>query len=154
MVNFVFQPTYVSGPSMEPTLETGHILIVEKITQRFGTLKQGDIVSLYVPEQLDEGKKNIIKRIVALEGDRVEIKDGTVYVNKKRLDDSFLTEKYTPAYTQEYSDLVVPKGCVFVLGDNRTNSKDSRMMGPIPVDRVMGKTFVRLFPFNKIGKVR
>ena len=111
-------------------------------------------MSLYVPEQLDEGKKNIIKRIVALEGDRVEIKDGTVYVNKKRLDDSFLTEKYTPAYTQEYSDLVVPKGCVFVLGDNRTNSKDSRMMGPIPVDRVMGKTFVRLFPFNKIGKVR
>ena len=150
IITFVGQRTIVYGISMEPTLHNNDQLVVEKLSTRFGKLKYGDIITIYVPEFLGEGKDYIIKRVIGVEGDSVEIKDGKVYLNGKALSEAYINGSGTQAVEPEFSQVTVPAGKVFVLGDNRLPgaSKDSRTIGLVGLDRVKGRAFVRVYPFK------
>jgi signal peptidase I len=151
IVTFIAQRTIVDGSSMLPTLHDGDQLIVEKITPRLSKLKRGDVVTLYIPELLEEGKEYVVKRIIALEGDTVEIMDGKVFVNGEQLEEEYINGNNTYAVNSEYSHVVVPEGHVYVLGDNRlpNASYDSRSFGPIDLDKITGKMLIRYYPFGK-----
>lgn len=153
IVNFVVQRTIVNGSSMEPTLQDKNQLLIEKLTQRFGNLHRGDIVTIYVPEFLEEGKDFMIKRVIGVEGDTVEIKDRTVYVNNVPLKEDYINGSETLPGNMQHDKITVPKGHVYVLGDNRlpNASRDSRIIGPVSLDKIRGRAFIRYYPFNEMG---
>lgn len=143
---FIFEPITVEGSSMVPTLHDGDMLIVDKISYRFTAPKRGDIVIFKYPGDMRE---NFVKRIIAVGGDEIEIKNGEVYVNGQRL-----VEDYIEAKTQTgFNDSIVPPGTIFVLGDNRNGSKDSRdpQVGFVPVDNIVGRAVLRIWPVQRIG---
>jgi signal peptidase I, bacterial type len=151
IVTFVVQRTLVHDISMRPTLVDGDNLIVEKLSAKLGGLKPGDIIVFYSPEE----KKQLIKRLIAVAGDKVEIKDGKVFVNGKQREESYIKGVDTePLGSPEYSNLTVKKGYVYVLGDNRPNSMDSRILGPIETSRISGRAVFRFYPFNKFGGLK
>ena len=158
IVNFVAQITIVNGSSMETTLQDGDRLIIEKISPRFGWLKRGDIVTINDYPGLDSDRKPIIKRVIGVEGDRVEIRDGKVYVNGEVLEEDYINVDAhgTLEANIKYSELYVPEGHIYVLGDNRLpgQSKDSRTFGTVDIKDVGGKAIFRFFPFSKIGTLR
>lgn len=144
------KPTIVKNYSMSPTLEENDFLIINRLLYNRGTPQKGDIVVFQSSLQTLGGKdKLLIKRVIAVPGDEVIITDGDVYINGELLEEVYLAEDYT--YGQ--INLVVPEGKIFAMGDNRNNSLDSRddVLGLIEIDDIMGKAFIRLFPFNRIG---
>ena len=103
---------------------------------------------------LEIGKESYIKRVIGLPGDHIEIKDGKVYINDAELDEPYLQpEVTTNVELNQYHDLVVPENCVFVMGDNRDHSTDSRAFGCIPLDKIEGKVWIRFWPLNLFGTV-
>lgn len=143
---FIFNTTYVLGSSMYPTLHERDRLFTNKIVYTFNTPKHEDIVVLKAP---DNPEKDYIKRVIGIEGDLVEIKEGKVYLNGDLLREDYLEDDaYT--YTYDQNAWKVPKGHVFVLGDNRhkSASKDSRYFGCIKVSTIKGKASFRYFPFD------
>ncbi len=152
IITFIGQRTVVYGNSMQPTFQPGNQVIVEKITPRFGKLKTGDIVTIYMPEVMEAGKDMLIKRVIATEGQTMEIKNGKVYVNGNELEEEYINGDRTMAIEREYGSLQVPAGYVYIMGDNRIpgESKDSRMIGPVSMDRIRGKVLVRFYPFENI----
>ena len=104
---------------------------------------------------LEMNKTSYIKRIIAVEGDHIEIKDGNVYLNGQKLEETYLDQGIITNLGQygTFSDVVVPKGYVFVMGDNRDHSTDSRCFGCIPVSKIEGKVWIRFWPFSKFGSV-
>lgn len=150
IVTFVAQRTVVHQVSMQPLLVEGDNLIVEKISSRFGLLHKGDIIVFNSPE----GNIQLIKRLIAVEGDKVEIKDGKVYVNdiadEKSNPKGVVTD---PGEIPEYSNFTVPKGYIYALGDNRPESHDCRAFGPVEAKRITGRAIFRFFPFSKFGRV-
>lgn len=156
IVNFVGQFTIVQGNSMLPTLENNDILIIEKLTQRFGAYKQGDIVVVKIPEFLDGGKTYAIKRIAATEGQRIAIHDGEVFVDGEKLQETYINGSETQIAAGLHDDLTVPKDAVYILGDNRLpgQSKDSRYFGPISVKQITGRVIFRLFPLRGFGLLK
>lgn len=105
---------------------------------------------------LELNKTSYIKRVIGVEGDHIEIKDGKVYLNDAELIENYLDENVTTNMGQYgvFSDIVVPEGYVFVMGDNREHSTDSRAFGCIPVSKIEGKVWIRFWPFSKFGKVK
>lgn len=159
IVTFVVQRTVVSGESMMPTLKNGDNLLVEKISPKLGSFTHGTIVTINVPEQIRKQynveKNPIIKRIIAVEGEKVEIKDGKVLVNGLAKTENYITGNFTEAKENpDFSKLTVPPGCVYVLGDNRGNSTDSRIIGPINKKWVIGKVLIRISPFKSFGFIK
>lgn len=148
IVTFVAQRTIVHDVSMQPTLYEGDNLVVEKISHKIGNLKRGDIIVFYEPQS----DRQLIKRLIALEGDTVEIKDGKVFVNGEALEENYIKGDFTPP--GEYNNLTVEEGKLFVMGDNRMNSRDSRSLGTIDISQVTGKAIFRFYPFNKIGALK
>ncbi|RKD34752.1 signal peptidase I [Thermohalobacter berrensis] len=145
---FIFNSTYVLGSSMYPTLHEKDRLFTNKVVYFFNEPQRGDIVVLKAP---DDPEKDYIKRVIAIEGDLIAIKNGKVYVNNKLLKEEYIREG---SYTYGNIKLKVPQGHVFVLGDNRERgaSKDSRYFGPVPIDLIKGKASFRYFPFdNRFG---
>lgn len=118
--------------------------------------KTKGIWSKFVYNILEINKRSYIKRIIGTEGDHVEIKDDKVYLNDKLLQEDYLNQNVpTNMGTYGvYSDIVVPKGYVFVLGDNREHSVDSRCFGCVPISKIEGKVWIRFWPFSKFGKVK
>lgn len=108
----------------------------------------------FVYNVLEIGKTSFIKRVIGLPGDHVEIKDGKVYINEKELDEPYLKEGViTEASQGAFTNIVVPEGTVFIMGDNRGNSTDSRHFGCIPLEKIESKVLVRFWPLNLAGKV-
>ena len=109
----------------------------------------------FIYNVLEIGKISYIKRIIGIAGDHIEIKDGAVYLNGNELEETYLDEEVkTDLGTYGvYSDVVVPEGYIFVMGDNRAHSTDSRCFGCIPVSKIEGKVWIRFWPFSKFGKV-
>ena len=101
---------------------------------------------------LEAGKTSYIKRIIAIEGDLIKIEDGEVYLNGEKLEEEYLPDG-VDTKSVYYNNLVVPEGCVFVMGDNRDKSMDSRAFGCIPVEKIEGKVKLRYWPLSKFGKV-
>lgn len=149
---FIFNTTYVLGNSMYPTLHEKDRLFANKISLYFKGPSRGDVVVLKAPDAPD---KDYIKRVIGIEGDEIEIRNGNVYVNGDILDEPYLPEdSYTHAYDDAY--WTVPRGYVFVLGDNRDEgaSKDSRYFGCVSVKTIKGITGFRYFPMDgRFGKV-
>ena len=155
---FLFTPIVVDGVSMMPTLEHGDKMIVNKIGYTIGEPKNFDIVVFHAPEQ-----KDYIKRVIGLPGDEVAYRDDVLYINgeafeepyldeyKAEILDGTLTEDFT--LEEKWGSKTVPEGHVFVLGDNRRKSKDSRMIGFVAIDEIIGSTKMVFWPFKNIGFV-
>lgn len=109
----------------------------------------------FIYNVLEIGKTSFIKRVIGLPGDHIEIKDGKVYINDTELDEPYLKENVkTEAVQGVFTNIVVPQGTVFVMGDNRGNSTDSRHFGCIPIEKIESKVLVRFWPLNLMGKVK
>lgn len=156
IVKYVFQITIVSGNSMEKYLHNGNRLIVEKFIYKMNGLKRGEIVIINRPRDIEDERTPIIKRVIALEGDVIEIKDGNVYVNNEKIDEPYINGTTTYGIVPEYQSLVVPEGYVYVLGDNRmpNESLDSRIFGPVSLKKVEGRAVLRFYPFAQFGKLK
>lgn len=144
---FVVETYVVQGPSMEPTLRDGERLLVNKLVYRFSKPQRGDVIVFRYP--LDPSR-DYIKRVIAVEGDVVEIRTGRVYRNGQLLEEPYVRH----IGLSSMSRLVVPPGTVFVMGDNRLNSEDSRTFGPVQVSLVKGKASVVIWPFKLAGVVK
>ncbi|MDK2925873.1 MAG: signal peptidase [Bacillota bacterium] len=148
IITFVVQSFIVTGPSMEPTLRSGERLLINKFIYRFTEPKPGDIVVFHPAAR---PRDDYIKRVIAVAGQTVEIRDGKVWVDGKAQDEPYLSE---PTYGQ-FGPVRIPQGRIFVLGDNRNNSQDSRYpeVGLVPLKSVIGKAVLRYWPLNRLGLV-
>jgi signal peptidase I len=144
---FVGQATRVEGQSMEPNLHSDQRLVVEKLSYHFHGPRRFDIVVIKMPSQGDE---LLIKRVIGLPGDTVEIRDGHVFINGELLNEPFTNEPTQPG---RYSKITVPPLNIFVLGDNRGRSNDSRSFGPVPIANVIGRAWLSYWPPQKVGLV-
>ncbi|MNS39707.1 Signal peptidase I T [compost metagenome] len=153
----VAEARFIPSESMRPTLEVGDRLIVEKVTYHFGPPNRGDIVVFNPPERAGGNGNAFIKRVVGLPGDKLHIDEGKVFINGKPLTEPYIAE--APLYMEPdwaslgMPDGVVPKGSVFVMGDNRNNSQDSHVWGPLPIKNIIGQTVFRFWPVNRLGPV-
>jgi len=104
---------------------------------------------------LEIGKESYIKRVIALPGEHVVIKDGKVFINNKELDEKYLKEDVKTEINQNigFDDFIVPQNCIFAMGDNRSGSMDCRDFGCIPLEKIEGTVWIRIFPFNKFGNI-
>lgn len=167
-VRGVVQNFKVEGSSMEPTLHHGQYLLVNKaayagmdvsfpaqllamlpegsdtVLRPFGAPNRGDIVVFRYPR---DPSRDFIKRVVALPGEKVEVRSGIVYVNDQRLEEPYVLEN--PTYSREASE--VPEDNFFVLGDNRNNSSDSHVWGPVPFDNIIGRAWLTYWPWQDWG---
>ena len=153
--NFVAQPYKVQQTSMERTLEENEYVLVDKLTPRFDAYNRGDIVVFEPPEDWGESNTPFIKRVIGEPGDVVEIRDGLVYINEVALDEPYVYEEDGEAQPTiaplEQSTWTIPEGDLFLMGDHRTNSADSRTFGPVPIDRVVGRAWLRYWPLDTFG---
>lgn len=151
--HFIIQPFYVKGASMEPNFYDHEYLIIDEITYRFTEPKRGDIIVFRYPRNPQEF---FIKRIIALPGEKIQIKDGNIYIfNGENKDGFLLKEDYIANDIKTYStmeDVVgLDKDEFFVLGDNRNSSKDSRSFGPVNKSFVIGRVVFRGWPFDRVN---
>ena len=144
---FVVESFLVQGSSMEPTLHHGDRLLVNKLVYRFSSPEPGDIVVFRAPLN---PAKDYIKRVIAAPGDRIRIEDGVVYVNGQPLAEPYIERRGHSNMPEQ----VVPPGSVFVMGDNRTNSQDSREFGFVHVDAIVGKAFIVYWPPDAFRTIR
>jgi signal peptidase I len=143
---FVAQAMVVQGPSMQPNLYVDHRVMVEKVTYRFiHGPRRGDVVIVEVPGE-DEP---LIKRVVALSGETVEVRGGRVLINGQPLQEPWPTQRGGPSYPSTS----VPPLHVFVLGDNRGSSRDSRSFGPVSVDQLVGRAWLVYWPLDQVRLV-
>lgn len=145
---FVVQPFYIPSSSMEPTLLPGDRVLVSKFVYRFTKPKPGDVVVFVAPSTNASFEQDFIKRVVATEGMKLKVKAGRLYINGKPQKENF-TRPDTPS--SFFGEITVPKGTVFVMGDNRANSKDSRYFGPIKKESILGKAYVIYWPPDRFG---
>jgi len=145
---FLFGSYIVDGPSMKPNFHTGERIIVNKLLYKFREPKRGEVIVFHAP-----GNKDFIKRVVALPGETVKVQGDTVFVNGQAVDEPFLRDVIEQAKQsgRTYNDLnwpesKVPEGTVFVMGDNRSDSTDSRMIGPVPFDNIVGRADIVFWP--------
>ena len=150
LITTFVKPTIVKNFSKVPTLEENNFLIVNRFLYKRGNPKHGDIVVFKSPLKTQTGKvKLLIKRVIALPGEEIVISDGQVFINGKKLKEPYLAEDYTSGNIK----MNIPENKVFTMGDNRNNSLDSRdeILGLVDMEDIIGKAFLRLYPFNKIG---
>lgn len=150
---FIMTPHEVVGNSMHPTYKNGEYLMANKITYRFADPQRGDVVIFKYSDTQD-----FIKRVIGIPGDEVMIKDGSIYINDKKLDESnYLAASVITnggSYIHEGQSIAVPQDQYFVCGDNRPNSSDSREFGPISKERIKGKAWIVYFPFSEFRLVK
>lgn len=143
IITFVFETVRVDGYSMNPTLNDNDRLIVEKVTYYFREPVPGDIVVIKYPSNVEE---KFIKRVVATEGDKVKIEKNTLYINSVPQQEDYIMEDMM----SDFGEVTVPAGTIFVMGDNRNNSRDSRYpdVGFVSNSLVVGRAVLRIYPFS------
>lgn len=144
--NYAIDTRIVPTGSMLPTIQLNDRLIVDRIFYKFDDFKRGDIIVFEAPETSDE-ELDLVKRLIGLPGEKVEIKNGKVFIEDKPLNEPYIMEP--PNY--EYGPVTVPEDSYFMLGDNRTASKDSHIWGFVPSDKILGRVWIRYWPLNKFG---
>lgn len=146
---FLFQAFYIPSESMSPTLEKGDRVLVNKLSYDLHDVHRGDVVVFErPPNQPESTTKDLIKRVIGLPGEVIEARSGSVYVDGKRIDEGYLPEGTT---TVDLPRQRVPDEHVFVMGDNRGSSFDSRRFGAIDEDLIVGRAFVLFWPLNHLG---
>lgn len=143
-INFISARIRVDGSSMEPTFHNGDYVIVNRLAFQWGEIQRGDVVVFPYPLSPEE---DYIKRVIGLPGDRVAIYGGDVYVNGQRIEEPYISS----APANDVAETVVPEGYVYVLGDNRNASSDSRSWGALEIEAILGKAVFRYYPFDSIG---
>jgi signal peptidase I len=152
-ISFAVQAVHVEGLSMYATLDDNDYLIANKIDYRLHPPQRGDIIILRPPT---DNSKDFIKRVIALPGEKLLIRDSVVYINGRRLDEPYLPEAWTTLnnWPQTGSDgQVMRANEYFVMGDNRNRSQDSRIFGPIGRDRIDGRAWFRIWPLDHVGDI-
>ncbi|CAI8389359.1 MAG: Signal peptidase IB [Acidimicrobiales bacterium AG-410-I20] len=160
---FLFQAYYIPSPSMDPSLEVGDRVIVNKLSYKLHDVNRGDTVVFDNPSQSNGEVSDLIKRVVALPGETLQVQDGKVYIDGNLMIEPYLADSET---TGDFSTptgcigsletlnvCVVPDDHVFVMGDNRWNSRDSRIFGPVPVESIVGRAFVRVWPLGDFKRL-
>jgi signal peptidase I len=143
-INAVSARIRVESISMQPTLYAGDYVIVNKIAYKLGTPERGDVIVFRFPP--DPAREPYIKRVIGLPGDHLHIEDGKVYINGE-----LLIEPYLRVQTERGGDWTVPEDSLFVMGDNRNNSSDSRAWGMVPEENIIGRALVIYWPPNQWG---
>lgn len=141
LTHYVGQKTIVLSQSMEPNLYADQQIIVDKVTYHFRTPERGEIVVIDVPES----EIPYIKRVVGLPGETLEIKDNRVWIDGVVLSESYLAE----VDQRDYGPVQIPEDHIFVMGDNRNNSRDSRYIGPVALDQVLSRAWMRIWPLEE-----
>lgn len=136
--SFIVTPVIVNGPSMQPTLEGGEVMILNKLDK----IERFDIVVV------NTGSEDIIKRVIAMPGETISCEDGIIYVNGRKQE-----EDYSEGITSDFEKVTLADDEYFVMGDNRENSADSRRFGPFKESQIKGTAKLVLFPFSKIGNI-
>lgn len=144
LLRVTIQSFVVVGSSMEPNLEDGQRLLVNKVVYRLREPQRGEVIVFHPPT----GKSvDFIKRIIALPGDTIEITDGAVYINDSAIDEPYI--QAAPSYTMAKKEIL--EGEYFVLGDNRNNSNDSHSWGEVPQQNIIGKAWLSIWPPGSIA---
>jgi signal peptidase I len=143
---FVMEAFWIPSGSMIPTLEINDRVLVNKFIYRFTEPKRGDIV---VFQSVDNPEEDLIKRVVGVPGDEIAVRKGKVFLNGEPQKEPYVNKKLPDPSV--YAKTTVPKGHVFVMGDNRGNSADSRVFGPLPKKNIEGEAFLRFWPPDRIG---
>ncbi len=153
IITFVVQAFYIPSGSMEPTLQTGDRLLVSKFAYRIGTISRGDVIVFHYPLN---PSRDFVKRVVALPTESVELRDGVVLINGEPIKELYPTALPggDRACTSNYAPQKIPQGYLFVLGDNRCNSEDSRFFGFVPFQNIVGKALFMYWPPPRLGFVR
>lgn len=151
---FVMSPQEISGDSMFPTFENGEYILTNKVEYKLHEPRRGDVVVFRSPTNKDI---DYIKRIIAIPGDTISLKNGKFYVNGEVLEETYLPPylyTFAGSFLKENTEITVPPGYYFVSGDNRPHSLDSREFGLVPKEDIIGKAFVRYWPFERAGIIR
>lgn len=144
----LFQAFYIPSESMESTLLINDRVLVNKVSYRLHDIHRGDVVVFVRPENQEGEIRDLIKRVIALPGETVEARDSQIYIDGQPMFEPYLDEGVV---TADFPPTVVPDGHIFVMGDNRTESYDSRVFGSIAEDRVIGRAFVLIWPVGRLG---
>ena len=165
---YVVEAFYIPSESMVPTLEVGDRVLVNKFIYRFTEPERRDVIVFKTPEGVDNSvagnpvsqligwlqgnrdeRQDLIKRVVGLPGDTIAVRNGNLFVNGERQNEPYLNKELPDQ--SFFQRTQVPQGKVFVMGDNRTNSRDSRFIGPIPKENIEGEAFLRFWPPGRLG---
>lgn len=147
LIHFVIRSFYIPSGSMLPTLEVNDFILVNELIYDFTDPDRGDIVVFHPPPTYTGEKTDLIKRVVGVENDKIEVKEGHLFVNDVRIQENFILEPMRDSY----GPVRVKEGHVFVMGDNRNNSRDSRFsLGQIPLPNIVGRTELIFFPLPRV----
>ncbi len=145
---FVVEAYRIPTESMVPTLEVSDRVLASKFIYRIFEPERGDIV---VFDSVNEDDQTLIKRVVGVAEDEIQVQGGVLYVNDEAQEEPYLND--ADQFRSYYGPTVVPEGHIFVMGDNRGNSADSRVFGPLPLENLKGEAFMRFWPVSKIGTI-
>ncbi len=148
IIVFLYQPVKVEGTSMAPLLSDQERIFINKFVYRFEAIHRGDVVVFWYP--LDRSK-SFIKRVIALPGESVEIRQGMVYVDGQQLKESYVPPQYEDL--SDYGPVRVPPSMFFVMGDHRISSNDSRVFGPVPSRFIYGRAVFAYWPVDHFGSL-
>ena len=151
---FLYQPHQVKGNSMESNFHDSEYILTDKISCRFNKPKRGEVIVFRAPPNPE---LDFIKRVIGLGGDRVKVENGKTYINGQLLNETYLdpgTITYGGSYLREGQDLTIPADHLFVMGDNRSHSSDSREWGTITDKDIIGKAFFRYWPPTRMGLIQ
>ena len=144
IINVISTRIRVEGHSMEPSFHDNNYIVVSKLTYKFKEISRGDVIVFEYPLAPDE---DFIKRVIGLPGDQIEVRGGAVYLNGEILKEDYIKS----APIREQPTFVVPENMIYVMGDNRNNSSDSRSWGPLPIENIIGKTVFIYWPLSDFG---
>lgn len=153
LIHFIVRSYYIPSGSMIPTLLVKDYILVNELQYRFAKPARGDVAVFHPPDTYHGNKEDLIKRVVGIEGDLIEVKGGKLYRNNEVIDEPFIKE----AIKEDFPQYRVKKGCAFMMGDNRNDSFDSRYWHDVPLDHYVGKAefiFWGENPLERIGRIR
>ena len=148
IIIFLYQPVKVEGTSMAPLLSDQERIFINKFVYRFEPIDRGDVVVFWYPRDLS---KSFIKRVIGLPGDTVEIRAGSLFINGREMNESYVPASYMDGLS--YPPLKIPPGEYFVMGDHRDSSNDSRMFGPVARQYIYGKAVFAYWPVDHFGSL-
>jgi signal peptidase I len=153
---FLFQAFVIPSESMEQTLHgcpgcSNDRILVNKLSYRLHDVNRGDIVVFEAPEgRQTDGIKDYVKRVIALPGEKIEVRENQIYVDDRPLEEPYINDACASQVADGLQAQLIPPDHVFVMGDNRCRSSDSRIFGPIPIDSIIGRAFVRIWPITRL----
>ncbi len=151
---FLFQPHQVKGNSMYPNFHDGEYILTDKVSYRFGQPQRGDVVVFQAPKNKEV---DYIKRIIALPGETVKIVNNSIYIDNRKLPEVYIPDDYITnggSFLTDGQEAIVPQDEYFAMGDNRSHSSDSREWGFVKKEEIVGRAFLRYWPFNRFGIVK